>query len=155
MRGKFVRADGLVLPNNISRVGSQMILEAAFRNTVPTLFVALVVGAPDAVMTMATMEEPTIGVNGYARIAIERNAVGWPNSAEVAGERMIGTDWLTWTPTGTGFNKPVQRLALIGSASGLGVGAPVYALSSAMPAPATLLATTPVEQRRFKYEIFL
>lgn len=155
MRGRFFRADGLVLPNNISKAGAKMILESAFRNTVPEFYVALVVGAPDLDMTMAVMEEPTIGVAGYARIPVLRSAAGWPNSAEIAGERVIGTDWLTWAPTGSGFDKPIQRLALLGNPTGITGATPVYALSSPLPLAVTLLEDTPISQRQFKYEIYL
>lgn len=155
MRGRFIRADGFVLPNNISKTGAQMILEAAFRNEIPAFYVGLVVGAPDVDMTMASMEEPTLAVNGYSRVNVARNEDGWPVSEEVAGERVISTDWLTWTPTGSGFDKPIQRLALLGTDSGLGLLAPVYALSAPLPEPIYLLAATPLSQRQFRYEIYL
>jgi len=154
MRGQFIRGDGLVIPNNISQAGAAMILAAAFRNDVPTFYAGLVTGMPDATMTLGDMVEPTVGTNGYGRIAIPRNSTGWPTQALVGGLRMISTDWLTWTPTGAGFNQPIQRVALFGT-NVVDSGNDIYALSAPLPAPVDLEAATPLGERQFKYQIFL
>lgn len=155
MRGQFQRADGLILPNNISKAGAAMILEAAFRNNAPSLYVGLVVGAPSADMTMANMLEPTIGLHGYGRIQIPRNNTGWPTVGEVGGERFISTDWLTWAAVGADFDRQVQRMAIVDSADAGGVDTQVLALSVALPSEITITPTTPLAQRQFKYTIFL
>jgi hypothetical protein len=154
MRGQFIRGDGLVIPNNISRAGAQMILTAAFRNTIPTFYVALVTGVPSADMNMSHMNEPTIGVNGYTRIGLTRDLAGWPATGIVGAQSYIESAWMTWVPTGAGFDKPIQRLALLG-ANTVDPGHSVYALSVPFPAPETLLPSTPVDNRKFKYQIFI
>lgn len=155
MRGQFQRADGLILPNNISKAGAKAILEAAMRNTPINFYVALVTGAPSLDMTMANMTEPTIGTAGYARVNVPRSEVGWPVSDEVGGERLISTDWLTWTALNPGFDKPIQRMALLGAETGVDSSVPVYALSAALPFEIIITPSTPLAQRQFKYTIFL
>lgn len=155
MRGRFVRGDGLVLHNNISLMGSKMILEAAFRNTVPTFVLALVTGTPTLDMTLSGMEEPTIGVNGYSRKAITRDDTGWPTSAEAGGEWYVGTEWTPWQPEDGPFDKAIQRVALLSSLDSTDVDEPILALSAPLPNPVIIGLTTPLAQRQFKYEVFL
>lgn len=152
MRGQFIRGDNLILPNNISLAGAEMILAAAFRNDVPTFFMALVTGVPDADMTMATMAEPTVA-NGYERKAITRDGAGWPTVGVIGNERFISTDWIEWIPTGD-FDVAIQRVALL-SDDAIDPTLDVYALSVPLPDPIILGASSTLDQRRFKYQIFL
>lgn len=154
MRGQFTRRDGLILPNNISKAGAKMILSAAFRNDVPTFYAGLVKGTPSLTMTMASMTEPTIGINGYARISIPRNSTGWPTENEVGGERFIETDWLTFAAVGGDFDKTIQRIALLSSAA-YDSADDVLALSAALPTELQITPTTPLVNRQFKYAVFI
>lgn len=154
MRGQFIRGDGLVLPNNISNAGAQMILASAFKNTVPTFYMALVRGIPSADMTFADMFEPTIGVNGYARVEIERSAVGWPVEGLSGGERYIESKFCTFAASVGDFDDSIQRLALCSTNSYVGSDA-VYALSVPLPAELTITPTTPLASRQFKYQIYI
>lgn len=154
MRGEFIRGDGLVIPNNISKAGAQMILAAAFRNDVPTFYCALVAGVPTPTMTMLNMTEPTIGLNGYARISIPRNDTGWPNQDESGGERFIESQFMAWAASGGNFSHAIRRLALIGT-SVYSSADPVYCLSAALPADLTITPTTPLDERRFKYRVYI
>lgn len=154
MRGEFIRGDGLVIPNNISKAGAAVILAAALRNDVPTLFAALVTGVPSPNMTFATMVEPTIGTNGYGRISIPRTNVGWPTLGNVGDETFCESQTFTFTAAGGNFNQAVQRVALVGS-NAYNVNDPVYALSAALPAPLTIGPATLLAERQFKYRIYL
>lgn len=154
-RGQFVRGDGLILPNNISLIGGQMLLAAACRNTVPTFYAALVSGFPLAAMSSAIVSEPTIGVRGYARVPIERSAVGWPSLSNLGNEAYIETDWLEFISTADpGFDHPINRVCLLGT-SVYGAGDPIYAMSSPLDADLTIIPATPLDQRRFKYQLFI
>lgn len=154
MRGQFVRRDGLVLPNNVSLAGAEAILKGAFRLTAQSFYAALVTGTASPSMTMADMVEPTIGANGYARVAIAQSALGWPVIGTLVNEKYIESDWLTFTAAGGSFTQPVQRVALLGF---LGYSAvhPVFALSAIMPVEITITPATPLPQRQFKYQFFL
>lgn len=153
MRGRFTRADGLWLPNNLSLEGIRVLLAAACRNEVPTFYAGLVTGAPTPNMTLLDMVEPTIGVNGYQRIAITRDAAGWPTQGESGGERFISTDWLTWVATGVGFDKPIQRVALFNT-NAVSSSNAVLALSASIGTPLTITPDTPLINRRFKYTLY-
>lgn len=154
MRGQFIRGDGLVIPNNVSLAGADMILKAAFRLTAQPLFAALVAGTPTLSMTMATLTEPTIGTNGYARVAVAQSAIGWPLVGTLVNEKYIETDWLVFEAVGGNFNQPIQRIALLGFNTYLGTH-DVFALSALMPAQLTVTPTTLLADRRFKYQFFL
>jgi hypothetical protein len=71
-RGEFHRADGLVIPNNVTIFGAQSILTGFARNTVPTFFVGLCNAVYQPDLTLAQLEEPTIATNGYARFPYTR-----------------------------------------------------------------------------------
>lgn len=152
--GRFIRGDGLVLPNNVSLAGAQMILAAAMRNTAPAFWFGLVVGAPSASMILADMEEPTVGVGGYARIQATRDGTGWPGLGDVGGKKYIETDYLTWTATGSGFDKPIQRVAWFGTNAVAG-GNQIMSLSAPLPEPKQILASTPLAKRQFKYRLYI
>lgn len=155
MRGQFVRRDGLIIPNNISTAGAQMILAAAFQGQVPSFYAALVDGFPTAGMTSAQVTEPTIGVNGYARIQIPRSNVGWPTLDSAGGEAYIESEWLTWAATqDPGFSSVVNRICLLGT-SVMTPTDPIYAMSAPFATPVQINAETPLNQRQFKYQIFI
>jgi hypothetical protein len=154
MEGRFIRGDGLILPNNISQAGAAAILAAAFRNDVPAFFLGLVSGAPTPTMTLADMIEPTIGTNGYARQAVTRNAAGWPEQGVVGNQRYISTDWITFAAAGGNFNQPIQRVALFNTGVANPVN-PVWALSSPMADPIVITPATPLVERKFKYAVYI
>lgn len=154
MRGQFIRGDGLVIPNNISKAGAAMVLAAAFRDTVPSFYAGLVVGSPTPDMTLSDMVEPAVGTHGYARIAITRDETGWPTVGEVGDSQYISTDWLTWTASGGAFSEAIQRVALFGT-NVVDPTNQIYALSIPLPSAYIIDASTPLDNRRFKYQIFL
>jgi hypothetical protein len=154
MRGQFIRGDGLGIPNNVSQEGARMILAAAFRNSVPSFFMAMVNGTPSPVMTMANMQEPTIGANGYQRVAIPRTAIGWPSEGVSGGDRYIESQLCVFEATGGNFSKPVNRLALVGAGSLMATD-PVFALSESFNAELLVTPATPLLQRQFRYRIYL
>jgi len=154
MRGEFITKGGLILPNNISSEGARVILAAAFRNDVPTWYMALVRGVPSLTMTSATLTEPTIGTNGYARVGVARSNVGWPTEGVSAGERFIETDWITFAASGGNFNQAIQRVALLGT-NAYNAANPVYALSAALPAERVITPSTALGDRQFKYRVYI
>ena len=154
MQGRFIREDGLIIPNNISQAGAQAFLAAAFRNDVPTFYVGLVTGPPSLTMTLADMIEPTVGVNGYARQNIARNSGGWPTQGVAGNQRFVESDWITFTATGGNFDQPIQRLALFNTNVVAPVN-PIWALSSPMSNAYVITPSTPLAERRFKYAVYL
>lgn len=154
MRGQFVRGDGLVIPNNVSMAGAEMILGAAFRHESVSVYCALVRGTPTVDMVMGDMVEPTIGVNGYSRVAITQDSTGWPVIAAYGTEMYIESSFRVWVGLNDGFSEPIQRIALVGSNT-YDAGLDVWALSAPMPEEVRITPSTPLNQRRFKYQLFL
>ena len=100
LRGEFRFENGLIVPNNITIAGAAMILAGAFRAT-PTVFhVGLCNAVFESDLTIADLDEPTLAVNGYARLAVARDIVGWPGGGEVNGESYLESLPLVWTPVG-------------------------------------------------------
>lgn len=152
LRGQFERADGLVLPNNITQFGIQTILELALRNTSVSFYVGLcnAVYAPD--LNVADIEEPTIGANGYARIAVTRDETGWPNVGTINNEYYMQTDFLTWAATPAAFDQSISRMFICLHATSLVVD--VFALSAALPDEILIGPLTDESDRKFRYSIF-
>ena len=146
LRGEFIRGDGLVIPNNVTLAGKQMMLAAALRNIVPTFFIGLVDAEPAAAIDLAGKEPSPAG--GYARKPVSRDKIGWPGDGVLNGQPWVESDWLEWAAVGVKYDKIVRRLALMSDA-GL-----VYALSAAMPEDLEITPTLEVQYRRFKYRIY-
>lgn len=145
-RGQFT-LNGQCLPNNITKAGAQQILKAAMRAEEFDIYVGLCSAVYGVNMTLADLEEPTIGVNGYARQQLSRDDVDWPTLAEQLGSPYIESKQLTFTPTGAGFDLPVTRMFICHQATGL-VG-PVFALSAALSEPVDITESLNVVYRLF------
>lgn len=160
MRGEFIRADGLVIPNNITTYGVRTILAAALRNEVPTFFVGLVDAAPDPDLLIAECIEPTLGVNNYHRQPILRSLGGWPTEGNVNGEPYFESEWQTFEAIGGSFDTSVRRLMLVQKSGEPEADVPtdadlkVLALSSALPDDLVITPATLEANRKFKYRIY-
>lgn len=157
MRGEFHCANGLVLPNNITSYGAQILLAAAIRNEVPSFFVGLVDAVPDPALLIASVLEPQF-VDGYERKQVSRDAAGWPVTGTLNGETWYETGWLTWVATAP-FTVPIRRMMLVGSQTNVGgdmseKNLKVLALSSALPSALTITPDTPEADRKFKYRLY-
>lgn len=152
MRGEFIRADGLVIPNNITTYGVKSIFRWALRDEDYSLHMGLANCAPDPLLQIEDLGEPTIGLNGYARQSIVR-ATNWPVFGELNGEQYYETSVFVFAATGPGFNVAINRLALINSAADT-TGEKVVALSGPLPTELTITPATLLADRSFKYRIF-
>lgn len=155
MRGEFRFRSGLVVPNNVSLEGAKLILESAFNLVPRTWFVALVSGPPTIDMTQASMTEPTVGVGGYARVALPHNDTGWPTIGDLNGQAYVESDLVTFAAApGEQFDEPIQRMALV-LTEVLTPTSPVVALSAPLPAELVIDSNTPEVNRQFTYRIYL
>lgn len=151
-RGEFIRADGLVIPNNVTTYGVKSIFRWALRDEDYSLHLGLANCAPNVLLQLESLNEPTIGVGGYDRQAIPRTT-GWPVFGTFNEEQYYETSLFIFEATGDGFDKPINRLALINSASEV-TGNKVVALSGPLPDELTILPSTPEADRTFKYRIY-
>lgn len=153
MRGEFRFRNGLVLPNSITTVGERAYLRAIFRNEPLSFFVGLTDAVPSKGAVLTGIDEPTIGTNGYARQAISRDASGWATEGQSGGVEWIETKDLVFAAAGGPFTMPIWRMFLTPEASAL-VG-DVWAFSAALPEALLIDPATPVEERTFRYRVFL
>lgn len=153
MHGQFIRADGLIIPNNIMTYGIQSILSWAMQGVAPTLYMGLADCNPDPDLLIEDLNEPTLGLNGYARQSIAQSAVGWPTAGTLNGEPYIESKEFVFAASGGAFSSAIQRLALINSAAATS-GLLVVALSGPLPAAITIDESTDVGDRTFKYRLY-
>lgn len=153
LRGEFIRADGLVIPNNITTYGVRSIFRWAFRDVGYALHIGLANCNPDPDLLIEELNEPTLGVNGYQRQTVERGAVGWPVYGILNGEQYFETREFVFEATGAGFDKPITRLALINEADAT-TGKLVVALSTPLAEELTITPSTHLTHRTFKYRIY-
>lgn len=118
--------DELVLPNNFTVYGLQRVLKAAFWNERTDWFVGLCARNPGDTVSFESLNEPSIGVNGYQRQSIPFDNTGWPVISQVNNESYVETLLFTFSPTGPGFDKDINRMFLTD-------GTGVIAISAAFP----------------------
>ena len=153
LRGEFVRGDGLIIPNNITTHGAEKILSAALRLEVLSLHIGLANCNPHPLLDLNQLNEPTIGVNGYARQTISQDNDDWLTQGSLSGEIYFETRPYVFTPTGAGFDKPITRPVIVNHASDV-AGRLVIAVGAALADEVTLLADTAEPLRTFKYRIY-
>ncbi len=153
LRGEFRFESGLIVPNNITIAGAGLILQSAFRATPTNFHIGLCNAVFESDLTIPAVDEPTLAVNGYSRLAVARDITGWPGDGVVNGESFVESLPLVWTPVGGAFDKPVTRMFICNTAAGL-VG-DVFCLSGSLPEEVTLLPATPLVDRTFKYRVYL
>lgn len=153
LRGEFVRGDGLIIPNNITTYGATQILGAALRGVVPNFHIGLANCNPHPLLNLNQLNEPTIGVNGYARQTIGRDAIDWLTQGDLSGEVYFETRNYVFVPTGGGFDKPITRPVIVNHPTDV-AGVTVVAVGAALAEAITLLADTDEALRTFKYRIF-
>lgn len=152
-RGEFIRrSDGLVIPNNITTAGANMLLAAALRNTVPTFWVGLCSAVYQPDLQIEDVVEPTLATNGYTRFAVARDSTGWPSDGLVNGEVYFESLPLIWEAVGGPFDQPVTRMFLCGT--DVGLTGDIWALSAALPEDLIVDTDTLEPDRTFQYRIF-
>lgn len=150
--GQFTFKNGLVVPNNITTFGIQTILNMAFLNTDSSLWVGLcnAVFQPD--LQIESLEEPTIGVNGYARQEIPRSVLGWPATGMTNLQPFVESDDLIWTPVGGNYDAPISRMFIC--LSDVAVTGDVFAISGALSEEITFTPAMLEVDRTLKYRIY-
>jgi hypothetical protein len=152
LKGEYIRGDGLVIPNTVTRAGAAFVLAAAFKGVWNGVYMALVAGAPIPDLQMGQLVEPTIGVNGYARQELEQT-LDWDTEGTLNGVPYIESAAKVFAATNSGFNQAIRRLALVPTLTDL--TGDVYSVSAPLPADLSILSTTPVENRTFRYRVYL
>lgn len=159
LRGEFHCHNGLVIPNNLTTFGRLEILRMAFAGNSRALtaaganfWVGLCNANPSDSLTLETLAEPVIGINGYSRISVSRDGTGWPTDGYVGSEAFIQSKDLVFAATGAPFAITLTRLFICQSETA--TTGNVIALSAAMAAPLTIGPSTPLVDRTFNYRIY-
>lgn len=93
--------------------------------------------------------EPTIGVGGYARQIITRDATGFPTLDRINGVGVIRSTVENFAASGADFSAQISRAFLCDVASGVGI---LFAYSGALTTPITITDGTSIN---VQYELFL
>jgi hypothetical protein len=153
LRGEFRFANGLIVPNNVTEAGSAAILAAALRNTDITFWVGLCSAVYQPDLKIEDVTEPTLATNGYARLAVTRDLVGWPSGGLVNGESYLESLPLVWTAVGAPFDQPVTRMFISQEESA--TAGDIIALSAALPDDLIIDPATLEVDRTFVYRLYL
>lgn len=153
LRGEFTRGDGLVIPNNITEFGAQLILQLAFQKSSTDLWMGLADVTPQNQLTVEQCGEPVLGTGGYKRQQLAPTPVDWPVAGSVNGEAYVESMALEFPVTDVAYSKQIRRMFLTASLDSL--TAQVFAVSGALAEPVIIGPTTPEAQRTFKYRIYL
>ena len=136
MRGQFIitppNGKKFILPNTIVAEGAEVYLDRIFRGaSITGFYVGLCNQVPDNADTLGDIiTEPTIGVNGYARVNLAQNGTDWPTIQTVDEESSILSKQVDFTAAGGDFDLAHSRLFLCSVASGF--AGTLFAYSAAM-----------------------
>lgn len=150
--GEFARADGLVLPNQITAVFASQILGTAIFSDELEMYLGLGDAVPAQILTEADSEEPTIGVGGYARIRLGVDKWNVPDYN--ADQAVLISKPAVFTATGAGFSHTIRR-PMIFSSQTRQPTVKMLSVGSPLPEPLLITPTTPIEQRTFVYRLYL
>lgn len=164
MRGRFIIPDNslipaAIVPNTLTDDGESEYLKMIFQADVATIasggnfYLGLTNLTPSDTTTFADAlaGEPTIGVNGYARAAITRDATGWPTVSAVGGETSIRSTIQNFTASGGDFDVAITRAFLCSAATGS--TGKLFSISSAIGTAFTVTdgSTLPIGYEAYLY----
>lgn len=153
LRGEFRFQNGLIVPNNVTLKGSEKVLKAALRGDAITFWVGLCSAVFEPDLQIEDIEEPTIATNGYSRLAVSRDIIGWPGDGLVNGENYCESLPLVWTAVGGPFDKAITRMFICETE--IGLAGDILALSAALPDDLLIDVDTDEPDRTFKYRLYL
>lgn len=137
----------------LTLAGKRDLLAGRFRDAPLSLFVGLCAAVPAPALDLMDITEPTLGDNGYARQALNADAIDWPTQAEVNGVPYIETRDIVFEAVNAPFDQPVSRLFFCTDATAL--SGDVLFLSEPLSALRMITPTTPEGERTFRQRIYL
>jgi len=140
IRGEYILEDGEVVPNQFTTLGMQAVVKSAFWGENKPWWMGYCARNPGDVVTMDSLLEPTIGVNGYERQLITMDKPGWPKLGLINGETWIETRVVNFPATGA-YDVQVNRLFLTD-------GDNVMSISSALPGGLQTISTPTLRRYR-------
>jgi hypothetical protein len=160
MHGQFVltfpNGKEIILPNTVVDEGEDAYLKMLFRADATfvagggNFYIGLCDQIPVETDNLAAIGTEPGATGGYARLAVTRDAVGWPTIDTVNGRQRIISKQITFTATGADFDAPFSRAFMCNVASGS--AGTLFSFSGALSQAITLLDTQSFTMR---YEVFL
>lgn len=130
VRGEFTldlgEGNALVVPNQFTIYGWQQLLRSAFQGSPTTWWVGLCAANPTDSFGLANIDEPTIGVNGYARQELQMTQPNWPKIGTINGESYIESRQFTFTPDGGPFDRATNRLFITDGIAGVAISSALW-----------------------------
>ncbi len=129
IRGEFeisgLGPETIRVPNQFTTVGMQQVLKAAFWQQPSNWWIGLCAKNPADAIALASMNEPTIGVNLYARQSTIMNQLNWADIGVINGESYVESRELVF-PYGAGpYDKAFNRLFITDGALVIAVSAAI------------------------------
>ena len=160
MRGQFKFWPGtpreLIIPNMIVDEGEESFLKMLMQGDVADValggdfYVGLCADSPVEADTLSDIATEPSSTGGYARIALSRDATGFPTIDQVGGVYRAQSKTITFTASGVDFDTAIDRAFLCNVASG--TAGVLFAYSGALPSTRIITVGTPLPMQ---YEIYL
>ena len=112
------------IPNQFTVFGMQQVLYAAFQGAEPTWYMGVCAVNPADSLALNAINEPTEGVNGYARSALILNSTNWPTISNINGESYVESRDVTFVATGA-YDSQVNRFFLTDGTYVIAVSSPM------------------------------
>jgi len=152
MRGEFIFGNGLVVPNNFTTAGAELILKRALQDVSGgTLHLGICTGVFDDARLIQDLNEPAFS-NGYARQPLAQNNVDWPVSGQVNNEWYVESKDVVFTASGGPFSAPYNRPFLCLTLNGLTGN--VIAMGKPLADEILIDVATPLESRTMRYRLY-
>lgn len=124
IRGEY-EVNGVIVLNHFTNIGMQTILRAAFWQEPVDLWIGLCAKNPGDAVALSQLNEPTIGVNGYARQAVPMNKLNWAALGLVNGESYVRSRTVVFPFTGAPYDSPFNRLFMTDGTYVISISSPL------------------------------
>lgn len=114
----------LVLPNQFTVVGMQQVLRAAFWQQPQNWYVGLCAKNPGDAVALGDLNEPTIGVNGYARQAVPMDQANWGTLNVINNESYVRSRAVTFPFVVGPYDKQFNRMFITDGTYVIAISAP-------------------------------
>lgn len=138
---------------SLTLAGRQAFLGRLLRDEALVLHAGICAVVPSDSTSLADISEPTIGTNGYARIALTLGTTDFPATGLINGEPYVDSRGLVFEATGGDFSEAITRVFLTPEATA--TTGEVYALSAALPAERIITPATLLADRTFTFRLIL
>lgn len=127
--GEFIITDKATgvehcIPNQFTVIGMQQVLAAAFQGAELTWYMGVCAINPADSLALNAINEPTEGVNGYARVELVLNSTNWPIISNINGESYVESRDADFIASGT-YDMQVNRFFLTDGTYVIAISSPM------------------------------